>query len=61
MPTALEVCESFGLQDVELDFSSDDFQNINAYKQFQQLVRPILQKENPKVLIITAFEFIYVK
>jgi chromodomain-helicase-DNA-binding protein 4 len=61
MPTALEVCESFGLQDVELDFASDDFQNINAYKQFQQLVRPILQKENPKVLIITAFEFIYVK
>jgi len=49
MPSVEEVCESFGLQDVEFDFASEDFQSITTYKQFQQLVRPLLQKENPKV------------
>lgn len=47
-PTAVEVCESYGLQDVEIDYNEEEYQNIN-YKQFQQLVRPIIQKENPKV------------
>lgn len=49
MPTIEEVCNSFDLTDVDIEFTDDDFQNLTTYKLFQQHVRPILQKENPKV------------
>ena len=49
MPTVAEVCESFGLNDVELEYSEADYQNLTTYKLFQQHVRPLLAKENPRV------------
>lgn len=49
MPTIEEVCSTFGLTDVELEYSESDFQNLTSYKLFQQHVRPLLAKENPKV------------
>ncbi|KAJ8959888.1 hypothetical protein NQ318_011624 [Aromia moschata] len=49
MPTIEEVCSTFGLIDVDLDYSDSDFQNLTSYKLFQQHVRPLLTKENPKV------------
>lgn len=51
MPTIEEVCSTFDLTDVEIDYTEDDYQNLLTYKMFQQHVRPILQKENPKVPI----------
>ncbi|XP_039299734.1 chromodomain-helicase-DNA-binding protein Mi-2 homolog isoform X2 [Nilaparvata lugens] len=51
MPTVEEVCSTFGLTDVTLDFSDEDYQNLTTYKLFQQHVRPILSKDNPKVPI----------
>lgn len=49
MPTIEEVCSTFGLIDVELQYSESDFVNLTTYKLFQQHVRPMLAKENPKV------------
>lgn len=49
MPTIEEVCSTFGLQDVDIEYSESDFQNLTSYKLFQQHVRPLLTKENPKV------------
>ncbi|KAK7073859.1 choline dehydrogenase 5, partial [Halocaridina rubra] len=49
MPTVAEVCESFGLNDVDLEYSESDYQNFTTYKLFQQHVRPLLAKENPRV------------
>ncbi|XP_076062589.1 chromodomain-helicase-DNA-binding protein Mi-2 homolog isoform X3 [Oratosquilla oratoria] len=49
MPTVSEVCESFGLNDVELEYTDADYQNLTTYKLFQQHVRPLLAKENPRV------------
>lgn len=49
MPTIEEVCSTFGLTDVELEYSESDYQNLTTYKLFQQHVRPLLAKENPKV------------
>lgn len=37
------------MTDVDIEYSEDDFQNLQTYKLFQQHVRPILQKENPRV------------
>jgi len=51
MPSVEEVCQTFGLQDVTIDYTDADFQNLTTYKLFQQHVRPILAKENPKVVI----------
>lgn len=50
MPTIEEVCSTFGLQDVDIEYSDTDFQNLTSYKLFQQHVRPLLTKENPKVI-----------
>ncbi|XP_074103378.1 chromodomain-helicase-DNA-binding protein Mi-2 homolog isoform X3 [Cotesia typhae] len=49
MPTIEEVCSTFGLTDVQIDYTDADFQNLTTYKLFQQHVRPLLAKENPKV------------
>lgn len=49
MPTIEEVCSSFDLTDVNIEYTDSDYQNLVTYKMFQQHVRPILQKENPKV------------
>lgn len=49
MPSVEEVCQTFGLQDVAIDYTDADYQNLTTYKLFQQHVRPILAKENPKV------------
>jgi chromodomain-helicase-DNA-binding protein 4 len=49
MPTIEEVCSTFDLTDVDIEYSESDFQDLVSYKMFQQHVRPMLQKENPKV------------
>ncbi|XP_057326451.1 chromodomain-helicase-DNA-binding protein Mi-2 homolog isoform X2 [Microplitis mediator] len=49
MPTIDEVCSTFGLTDIPIDYTDADFQNFTTYKLFQQHVRPLLAKENPKV------------
>lgn len=49
MPTTEEVCSTFGLNDVDLEYTDQDMQNLTSYKLFQQHVRPHLTKENPKV------------
>lgn len=40
---------TFGLTDVDVEYTEADFQNLTTYKLFQQHVRPMLGKENPKV------------
>lgn len=57
MPTIEEVCNTFGLTDVQIEYSDADFQNLTTYKLFQQHVRPLLAKENPKVRV---FLYIFV-
>ncbi|VVC89740.1 unnamed protein product [Leptidea sinapis] len=49
MPTVEEVCTSFGLADVDIQYSDADLENLTSYKLFQQHVRPFIVKENPKV------------
>ncbi|XP_019868397.1 chromodomain-helicase-DNA-binding protein Mi-2 homolog isoform X2 [Aethina tumida] len=49
MPTIEEVCSTFGLSDVDIEYTETEFQNLTSYKLFQQHVRPLLAKENPKI------------
>merc|ERR1712198_636662 len=49
MPTAQQVCDQWGLNDVDLEYSDADYSNLTTYKLFQQTFRPRIQAENPKV------------
>merc|ERR1712130_55017 len=49
MPTAQQVCEQWGLNDVDLQYGDADYQNLTTFKLFQQTFRPRIQAENPKV------------
>merc|ERR1711899_409055 len=48
-PSVEEVCENFGLNDVDLEYSEADYQNLTTYKMFQQAYRSRIQSNNPKV------------
>merc|ERR1712002_308030 len=49
MPTVMQVCDQWGLNDVDLEYSEADYTNLTTYKLFQQTFRPRIQAENPKV------------
>jgi hypothetical protein len=49
LPTVSEVCENFGLNDVDLEYTDADYQNLTTYKLFQQNYRQRIQAANPKV------------
>lgn len=51
MPSVDEVCSSFDLNDVHIEYSDADYQNLTSYKTFQQHIRPHVIKENPKIPI----------
>jgi len=48
-PSVSEVCENFGLNDVDLEYTDADYQNLTTYKLFQQTYRQRIQGANPKV------------
>ena len=49
MPTAEQVCEQFSLNDVDLDYTDADFQNLTTFKLFQQTYGARFLEKNPKV------------
>ena len=59
VPSVDEVCETFGLQDVHLEYTEADYTNLLTYKLYQTQIRPILQKDNPKVSEIETLLFRY--
>ena len=48
-PTVSDVCENFGLNDVDFEYTDADYQNLTTYKLFQQTYRSRIQSANPKV------------
>lgn len=59
MPTVEEVCSSFTLTDVDIEYSDADLENLTSYKLFQQHLRPLIVKENPKVILVSVFNCTY--
>jgi len=55
MPTIDEVCDMFGVTDVHIDYTDADYANLISYKLYDKQIRPILQKENPKVSLGIEF------
>lgn len=48
-PTVSDVCDNFGLTDVDLDYTEADYQNLTTYKLFQSTYKQRIQAVNPKV------------
>lgn len=47
--SSAEICADYGIQDVQLEYTDADYQNLTTYKLFSQHIRPLLAKENPKL------------
>merc|ERR1712088_1001452 len=48
MPTVAELCENYRLNDVDLEYSDADYQNLTTYKLFQQTYSTRIKGANPK-------------
>ena len=48
-PSVADVCENFGLTDVDLEYNEADYQNLTTYKLFQSTYRQRIQAANVKV------------
>ena len=48
-PSVDDVCDNFGLTDVDLEYTDADYQNLTTYKLFQSTYRTRIQGANPKV------------
>lgn len=46
-----EVIEELGLEDIDYDYTDEDFETLTSQKLFQQHIRPLVAKANPKVPI----------
>ncbi|XP_065341812.1 chromodomain-helicase-DNA-binding protein Mi-2 homolog isoform X2 [Cloeon dipterum] len=51
MPSIEEVCKTFTLTDVDIDYTDEELANLVTYKQYMAHIRPLLTKENPKVAV----------
>ncbi len=40
-----------GINNIELNYTQEDFQNLVTYKLFNQHIRPILLEKNPKLVM----------
>ncbi|GAB6031265.1 choline dehydrogenase 5 [Chamberlinius hualienensis] len=49
--TSAEVCAELGIEDIELEYTDEDYTALTSYKLFSQHIRPLLAKENPKLPI----------
>ena len=48
-PTPKQVAKNWSLNDVDLHYTDNDFQNLTTFKLFQQTYSPQIKAENPKV------------
>jgi len=58
MPSIEEVCKTFSLTDVDIDYTDEELANIVTYKQYMAHIRPLLTKENPKVQFFNLFPMV---
>ena len=47
-PSVSDVCDNFGMNDVELDYTEADYQNLTTFKIFQQTYQSRIQGANPE-------------
>ncbi|XP_075695579.1 chromodomain-helicase-DNA-binding protein 5 isoform X2 [Rhinoderma darwinii] len=47
--TSAQLMEEWGLDNVDYDFSEEDYHTLTNYKAFSQFVRPLIAKKNPKI------------
>ena len=56
-----EVCAKHGLNNVNIDYTDENFRQWTSYKLYADQVRPIVLKENPKVSMTRLVQLIAAK
>lgn len=51
MKSSQALCEEMGINNIEINYTQEDFQNLVTYKLFNQHIRPILLEKNPKLVM----------
>jgi len=56
-----DVCTKHGLNNVNIDYSEENFREWTSYKLYADHVRPMVLKENPKVSMTRLVQLIAAK
>lgn len=56
-----QLCEDYGITDVEFEYTPEDFQNLITYKLFNQHIRPMILEKNPKLVMYKMVSLIGAK
>lgn len=56
-----EICDEYGLVDVDYEFTDADYQNLTSYKLFSQHIRPMIANSNPKIPMSKMVVFVSAK
>jgi len=46
-----KIAEELGVNNIDIEYSDDDFTSLNNYKLFKEHIQPLIQEANPKVPI----------
>jgi chromodomain-helicase-DNA-binding protein 4 len=44
-----QLCEEYGIQNLDIKYTESDFQNLTTYKLFNQHIKPLIMAQNPKL------------
>ena len=47
--TAEEICATHGLNNLEIEYTDEDYETLTNYRAFTTTIRPLVAVENPKV------------
>ena len=47
--SSADILEELGLEDIDYEYTDEDYQNLTSYKLFSQHIRPLIAKSNPKI------------
>ncbi|UYV68737.1 CHD5 [Cordylochernes scorpioides] len=59
--SSADICREYGLEDVVLEYTEADYQNLTNYKLFSQHIRPLIAQANPKIAITKMVTLISAK
>ena len=47
--SSAEILEELGLEDIDYEYTEEDYQTLTNYKAFSNFIRPLIQKANPRI------------
>lgn len=61
METSEDIAQKFGLANLELEYTEEDFETLTDYKLFRKHIQPLLVEQNPKAQQVKLVNLIAAK